>query len=622
MFLTPSGVKESSSLKNISKLLAVLEMLAVTASISIVYHIYVGKKLDLAGGEKNALLVMLAALVVLYFYYLSRYQKRNKYQSFEWRHILNIAVSSLIFCLLVMSVCFFFQLSVERLFPMVLGAIYFLIALGFYFAKLFLFKVFSDGRVKHTRCLVYGAGEAGSQLVSALQLSSEIVPVGFIDDNKLKQGKNFCNIPVHSFEDAEQIVKLKGVHKIIIAMPSVPINKRDEIVSNVSDLPCKIEIMPPDIDIYQKEKILNSLLPVHDVYPVDEDTTEHTTDTRGTAYQGKTVFVSGAGGSIGTELCRQLLKFSPEKLILYEQSELALYEVEQGLSQFISDSSVTLVPVLGDVCDAKRLKHVFNTYGVEIVFHAAAYKHVPLVEANEVAGIQNNVIGTHTLASQAFDSAVETFVLISSDKAVRPKSVMGASKRLAELIIQDFDSRSRKTKFSMVRFGNVLGSSGSVVPLFKKQIAAGGPVTLTHPDVSRYFMAISEAVHLVIEAGNFAAGGEVFVLNMGEPVKISELARNLIEKSNLTVRDEANPDGDIEFRYIGLRPGEKLFEELLINPNTITASHPKIFIAVEKRLKRTELAKVLRSLNKAIEDNDSLALRRIVFKAVEKNAEL
>lgn len=622
MFLTPSGVKESSSLKNISLLLAVVEILAITTSITLAYHFFVGKKLDLAGGEINAFVVIFAAVFILYLYFMFRHQQRTKYQSFQWRHVLNIGIISLIFCLSVMSVCFFYQLSVDRFFPVILGGLYFSISIVFYFAKLMLLKAFSEGNVKHTRCLVYGAGEAGGQLVSALRLSSETVPVGFIDDNKLKHGDIFCNIPIHSFDDAEQIVKLKGVHKIIIAMPSVPINKRDVIIRNVSNLPCKIEIMPPDIDIYQKEKILNSLLPVHDIYPVDEEAPEQTQDSRGTAYQGKTVFVSGAGGSIGTELCRQLLKFSPEKLILYEQSELALYEVERALSQFISDSSVTLVPVLGDICDAKRLKHVFKTYGVEIVFHAAAYKHVPLVEANEVAGIQNNVIGTHVLASQAFDSAVETFVLISSDKAVRPKSVMGASKRLAELIIQDFDNRSKKTKFSMVRFGNVLGSSGSVVPLFKKQIAAGGPVTLTHPDVSRYFMAISEAVHLVIEAGNFAKGGEVFVLNMGEPVKISELARNLIEKSDLTVRDEANPDGDIEFRYIGLRPGEKLFEELLINPNTIIADHPKIFIAVEKRLKRNELAKALRSMTKAIDDNDSLALRRIVFKAVEKNAEI
>lgn len=334
-------------------------------------------------------------------------------------------------------------------------------------------------------------------------------------------------------------------------------------------------------------------------------------------FADRSVLISGAGGSIGSELCRQVLSCSPRRIVLFELCEFALYSIDREIRPFAEAAGVEVACVLGSICDRGRIRSVMQEHGVEIVLHAAAYKHVPLVEGNEIEGVKNNVFGTRVLAEVARELHVERFIMISTDKAVRPTNVMGATKRLAEMIVQDLQSRSRTTRFAIVRFGNVLGSSGSVIPLFKSQIAVGGPVTVTHPEVTRYFMAISEAAGLVLLAGAYAQGGDVFVLDMGRPVRIIDLARRMIELSGLTVRDALNPDGDIEIRFIGLRPGEKLYEELLIDSAVLPTPHPKILRARETCPSAAEVAGIIRALQAAIAANSAEAARRQIARSVE-----
>lgn len=336
------------------------------------------------------------------------------------------------------------------------------------------------------------------------------------------------------------------------------------------------------------------------------------------AYAGRRIMVTGAGGSIGSELCRQILACAPACLVLVEQSELALYRIQKELQEW--RAAPTIVPILGSVTDGAAMEEALRGHQVDVVLHAAAYKHLPLVEANPIAGLDNNVIGTKVMADAARNCGVERFILVSSDKAVRPTNVMGASKRLAEMVVQDLATRSPHTRFSMVRFGNVLGSSGSVIPLFEEQIARGGPVTLTHEEVTRFFMTIAEAARLVLLAGSFARGGDVFVLDMGDAVPISRLARQMIEGAGYTVRDAENPDGDIEIVVTGLRPGEKLHEELLISADMLTTPHPKILRAQEGYLSEFETATALKELREAIATRDALAARSVIGRWVETDA--
>lgn len=335
------------------------------------------------------------------------------------------------------------------------------------------------------------------------------------------------------------------------------------------------------------------------------------------SYEGRCVFVSGAGGSIGSELARQVVAAGARKVVLYDHSEYALYTIERALRAIAEVHGVRLVPVLASVTDEIRAHAVLREQEVDIVLHAAAYKHVPMIEDNEIAGARNNVIGTQTMAVAARAAGVRRFMLVSTDKAVRPTNIMGATKRLAELVIQDMQTRSESTVFSMVRFGNVLGSSGSVIPLFREQIRTGGPITLTHADVTRYFMTIPEAARLVLLAGSYAEGGEVFVLDMGDPIRILDLARRMVSLSGLRLRDEDHPEGDIEVRFTGLRPGEKLFEELLIDARTLPTPHPKIMRAEEIKLSELEMARLLRDLTTAIDQNDKAAVRQIVQASVD-----
>ena len=334
-------------------------------------------------------------------------------------------------------------------------------------------------------------------------------------------------------------------------------------------------------------------------------------------FANRSVLISGAGGSIGSELCRQVLSCRPRRIVLFDLSEFALYSIDREIRPAAELAGVEVATMLGSICDRARVKSVMQAHGVEIVLHAAAYKHVPLVEGNEIEGVKNNVFGTRVLAEVARDLRIDLFIMISTDKAVRPTNVMGATKRLAEMVIQHLQARTRTTKFAIVRFGNVLGSSGSVIPLFRRQIAAGGPVTVTHKEVTRYFMTVAEAAGLVLLAGAYAEGGDLFVLDMGRPVKIIDLARRMIELSGLTAKEPGNPDGDIEIRLVGLRPGEKLFEELLIDCEVLPTPHPKILRAMETCPSRVELTRVLRQLHAAIKANSAEAVRRQITRSVE-----
>jgi len=458
---------------------------------------------------------------------------------------------------------------------------------------------------------IYGAGEAGMQLASALMHSKQFKPIVFIDDSKRIQKLKIFGLSVRPPGDLNQLVRTGTIKQILISIPSLKDMARDQLLEKLKHLDCPIKIVPSHVDIIQRRNLVESLVEVRPDTLLDRDKSDlHITDAK-IKYYGKSILVSGAGGSIGLELCRQILKYSPKKLVLFEQSELALYTAELELREAAKKSGTALLPILGSVCDPATLKHLFEQLPIHVVFHAAAYKHVNLVEQNEIEGIKTNVLGTYRLASQAVRSAVDTFVLISTDKAVRPTNIMGSSKRLAEIIIHHFNSISKTTTFSMVRFGNVLGSSGSVIPLFKRQIADGGPVTITHKDVSRYFMAISEAAHLVIVAGSFAKGGELFVLDMGAPIKIKSLAERLIRKSGYSVKDKNNPNGDIKITTIGLRPGEKLEEELLINAKALFTPHHKIMIAHEN-FSEINIKTLVSDIEVACQNYNTDALRRLL----------
>ncbi|QKS10484.1 polysaccharide biosynthesis protein [Pseudosulfitobacter pseudonitzschiae] len=471
------------------------------------------------------------------------------------------------------------------------------------------------------RVLIYGAGTTGTQLVSALRSHEHIEPVAFVDDSKALHGLIVARLPVYSPVRIAEIAAEKRIDRVLLALPSLSLPKQAQISRRLQKMGLEVQALPSFAQLVGEEALVDKLTDVEPKLFLNRD--EVATETGASAiasYQGKTVLISGAGGSIGSELCRQVMQCSPAKMVLFELSEVALYKVDMELRQIAEDTDIEIVPVLGTVTDARQVRGVLSDHNVQVVLHAAAYKHVPLVETNPLTGLANNVLGTHTLATEAAKTNVERFILISSDKAVRPTNVMGASKRLAELVVQDLASRVSAGDapiYTMVRFGNVLGSSGSVVPLFQEQLRRGGPVTVTHPEVSRYFMTAQEAVHLVLRAGAMAKGGEVFVLDMGKPVHIEKLARQVIESAGYTVRDAKNPDGDIEIEFIGLRPGEKMTEELTLTGNLIGTTHRKIFSADEMALSEIEIASALRALRAALASNDEQAAREVALRWVE-----
>ena len=466
------------------------------------------------------------------------------------------------------------------------------------------------------RLMIYGAGQTGQQLAAALATDNTVQPVAFVDDNQRLHSLSIAGLRVHSPAMIRSLIKDLEIDRIVLAMPSASAKVQADIIGRLSDVGCEVHALPSFADL-----VANTAASLSDTKPVDLNTllgrAQMVDELPGVAdtYQNRAILITGAGGSIGSELCRQLISCRPARLVILDHSEWSLFEIDRELRGLTTD--IEIVPVLGSVTDKALISEVIHENAIDIILHAAAYKHVPLVEGNAIEGLRNNVFGTKCVAEAAREAGIERFILVSTDKAVRPSSVMGASKRFAELLIQDLATRSTDTRFSMVRFGNVLGSSGSVIPLFEEQIAKGGPITLTHKDMTRFFMTIPEAVQLVLLAGSFARGGDVFVLDMGEPVPIAQVARQLIEGAGLTVRDADNPEGDIEIRITGLRPGEKLHEELLIGTDMLTTPHPKILRAQEDHLSEIEMAKALKSLRKAIEARDKDQLMAIVAQWIE-----
>ena len=474
------------------------------------------------------------------------------------------------------------------------------------------------------RVIIYGASQTGQQLAAALRQGDNVRPVAFVDPDPTLQTMMIAGLRVYAPERLRSLVKERGVNRIVLAMPSQTMSEQARLAHKLRDVGCPVHALPSFSQLI-KSGTLERSRPVTelDSFLGRQKFGEDFLAVR-ESYQGKRILITGAGGSIGSELCKQLLKYRPASLVLLDHSELALYEVHRNLSALCSEGAhpTQIIPILGSVLNDRLTTKTLQDNNIQIVLHAAAYKHVPLVEDNPIIGLSNNVLGTKQMADAAKDAGVERFILVSSDKAVRPTNVMGASKRLAELVIQDLATRPGDTLFSMVRFGNVLGSSGSIVPLFQEQIEQGGPVTLTDERATRFFMTLSEAACLVLIAGGFAQGGDVFVLDMGEPVAIKTLIHQMIAGAGYSVRDAQNPDGDIEIKLTGLRKGEKLNEELLIAPDMLATPHAKIMRAREHGLSEIEIAAALKDLRSAIQEDDEQVARAVIARWVEGGASL
>ena len=517
-----------------------------------------------------------------------------------------------------------FILEITRMggFPRSLPLIYAILAMIIIGGSRFGMKYFLNSTNKHKyskQIVIYGAGAAGSQLASALRNEGDKYVTGFIDDDKSLQGSEVAGISVYSPDKLGYLMDNLGVSEVILSMPSISSSQRQAIVSKLSSHNIKIRSLPALADLASGRYLISQVreIDIDDVLgrssvPADPELLQQ-------MIEGRSILVSGAGGSIGSELCKLIVKWKPRKLILFEANEFALYQIERNLKK---RTNIPIIPVLGSVADEKLVIRTLKQQAVQVVFHAAAHKHVPLVEANMLEGIRNNVFGTKIIAQTSLEIGVEHFVLISTDKAVRPTNVMGATKRWAELIIRDCAIKAKAKgsgqKFSAVRFGNVLGSNGSVVPLFKEQIAAGGPVTVTDEIMTRYFMSIHEAAELIVQAGALAEGGDIFLLEMGEPVLIRDLAQNMIRLSGQSVRDENNPNGDIAIDIIGRRPGEKTHEELFYDPKSVKfTKHSKILKAGKSVKNNCDIQSKLQELKQAQNDEDEIKARQILFDLIK-----
>ena len=561
------------------------------------------------------ILVTILPISLLIFIRLGLYRAVLRYMSS--RAVWAIVAGAMLSTASLVLISFFSTIVIPRTMPLIYAALILLTVGGARLIIRALISQFSGG--PKNPVVVYGAGSAGRQLANGLTSSPEYYVSAFLDDDVTKQGSIIQGIPIVPFSELRNLINDGKATKVLLALPSASRSRRNQIISMLEHFPLKvqtisgmkdvIEGMPTGDEIIDVE--IEDLLGREPVVPIPQLMAQHVT--------AKTVMVSGAGGSIGSELCRQILKYKPVQLVLFELSEFALYNIEKELSEYILKQGLNtkLFPIMGSVQRINRVENVMKAFGVHTVYHAAAYKHVPLVEHNVVEGVRNNVFGTYYAARAAINANVETFVLISTDKAVRPTNTMGASKRMAELVLQALDKASINagTRFCMVRFGNVLGSSGSVVPLFRRQIKEGGPITLTHEDITRYFMTIPEAAQLVIQAGAMGKGGDVFVLDMGESVRIKDLAEKLVRLSGLDVKDENNPNGDIAINCTGLRPGEKLYEELLIGDNVLETFHERILTANEAMLEWKVLSPILDQLDKACHDFEHEAIRQILLNA-------
>ena len=563
-------------------------------------------RLDPALDRTLAYFVVAVASTVFFFSVLGLYRAVIRFLSPKAMVTIIAGVS-----LSVLALAAFDRLLSSHQVPLSAFGIYWALALlyvggsRFVARHLFLHTAGTNGRPV-ARVAIYGAGNAGARVSAVLLGGPDFEPVAFVDDKKSLQGSSVNGIRVYGSESLPDLVRARKVDRVLLAMPSASRRRRREILTQLEPLGVRVQSLPNLSDLISGKAQISELRDVDVSDLLGRDPVPPRPKLFGSCIRGKCVLVTGAGGSIGAELCRQIVRLSPSRLILFEMSELALYNIQRELEEVAAHErlSAEIVPLLGNAHHRHRVREILSTFGVQTIYHAAAYKHVPIVEHNVVEGVHNNVISTWYTAEAALETGVETFVLVSTDKAVNPANVMGATKRLAELVLQALQERTTQTRFCMVRFGNVLASSGSVVPLFQEQIRRGGPVTVTHRDVIRYFMTIPEAAQLVVQAGSMAKGGDVFVLDMGRPVRIDDLARRLINLTGLTVRDANNLDGDIEIEYTGLRTAEKLFEELLIGTNVTGTDHPMIMRAIEHRLSWPKMQQILNELLVALASFD------------------
>lgn len=595
-----------------------IDLALCVLTVWLAYYLRLGEFVALSG---DAFLPVAASIGISMpiFMILGLYRSVFRYSG--WPALLAIARAVSIYGLLYSSI--FTAIGVTGV-PRTLGIIQPILLLLFVGASRALTRVWLGDKYlgilrkeSRPKVLIYGAGATGRQLVSALNNSPKMKVAGFLDDDDRLHGQVLNGQPIYNPSDLVNLKSTLVISDVLLAMPSLSRRRRNEILAKIRIARIAVRTLPSLTDLAQGRVSISDLreLDIDDLLGREPVTPNHVLLTMNVRSQ--VVMVTGAGGSIGRELCRQILAVGPSKLLLIEQSEFALYGIHQELEEKLNGRYVELLPLLASVQDTERMREIMSTWHPDTVYHAAAYKHVPLVEHNLAEGIKNNVFGTLKLAQIAIENGVSDFVLISTDKAVRPTNIMGASKRLAEMVLQALAANSPGTKFSMVRFGNVLDSSGSVVPKFRQQIRDGGPITLTHPEITRYFMTIPEAAQLVIQAGGMAEGGDVFVLDMGEPVRIMDLARRMIELSGLAVKNEKNPDGDIEIEMIGLRPGEKLYEELLIGDNPEPTSHVRIMKAHEEYTPWVTLEANLGELEMALNANDARAVRSTLEKLVE-----
>lgn len=557
------------------------------------------------------ILPALMAATIFLFIRVGLYRAILRYLSVH--ALLTIVISCFASALLLIIFGYFFDVFIPRSVPVIYSTYLILLCGG---ARLFVRIIVSEVMCKQkARVVIYGAGESGRQLLNLLRQGNECHPVAFIDDEKRLSKTVVNGLTIYNSDKLQQLITKKRVDIVLLAIPNTTRSKRKKIIDSLFDLSVEIKSIPSFSELLTGSATIDQLrdVPIEDL--LGRDSIPAKPELLAANIKNKIVMVTGAGGSIGSELCRQIVLQKPSVLILFELSEFGLYRIEKELSNFIIEHgiAVEIFPLLGSVQRLNRLKTILKSFKVQTLYHAAAYKHVPLVEYNVVEGVRNNVFGTYYTALAAIEAEVESFVLISTDKAVRPTNVMGTTKRMAELILQSLASENNNTRFCIVRFGNVLGSSGSVIPLFKKQISEGDYVTVTHPDIIRYFMTIPEAAQLVIQAGAMGKGGDVFVLDMGEPVKIVDLAKNLIKLSGLDVKSDKNPYGDIEIRFTGLRPGEKLFEELLIGDDVGKTEHERIMCAHESFLPYSEYKVILEDLDKACHDFDHQKIRDILL---------
>ena len=604
----------SRPLKRIANL--IIDTILITGAFFFAYWTRLGKITSFDNYQIWLALSCTLVVTLIAFIKLGLYRAVLRYISFK--ALAMIATGALISSISLVLFSFFIDSFIPRTVPLIYFSYIFLLCGGVRMLVRYYIGLLLDKN--NESVLIYGAGSNGRQLAVMLKHAYRYRIRGFIDDNTKLHGTYLLGNKIFSPKDISKLVQKYNIKVILLAIPSASRRERKAIIDSLIPLKIKVQTIPDMEEILQgnakidelREVKIEDLLGREPVLPNQELLQKNILN--------KTVMVTGAGGSIGSELCRQILLNKPKILILFEISEFSLYSIHQELLEIIKKNNLSIIihPILGNVQDIERLDRVLAHFNIDTIYHAAAYKHVPLVEYNIIEGIRNNIFGTYNVAKCAADHNVKSFVLISTDKAVRPTNTMGASKRMAELCLQALSEqlKNSQTCFSMVRFGNVLGSSGSVIPLFRKQILKGGPITVTHPDIIRYFMTIPEAAQLVIQAGSMAKGGDVFILDMGEPVKIVDLAKNLIQLSGLSVKDEKNPKGDIEIAYAGLRPGEKLYEELLIGGDNVTkTAHSRIMTAEEEYLPFEQLSNVLVELEQACKRADYMAIRQILLSA-------